>query len=110
LQLRPRPYCQPSSKVSAEIFSKVDVDTEVGGITEPEFEVGFRTRAKAFGNVSGKVDDCSGISSSDAATASAPLIVAVSGPDVDFFLQSLESHRSLPLSEFLRKTGHVPPA
>jgi len=82
-QLRTRTYRQPSSKISAEIVSRVEVETEEGGKTEPELEDGPRFCARSCSVVSGAADNYSELSSIfSAATASAPPFIVVKVPVV----------------------------
>jgi hypothetical protein len=94
-QLRPRTYCQPSSKVSAETVSRVEVETNVGGNPEPEFKNESRICAGACSVVSRAADDCSEPSSIfSAATVCAPLFVAVNVPVVGFLRRRPSTPRS----------------
>jgi hypothetical protein len=101
-QLRRRTCCQPSSKVSAEIVSKVEVETKVDHKTEPEFKDGSRICARTCSLVSRAADNYFEFSSSFSATASAPPFVAVKVPGVGF-LPRRPNIRVNPLSELLRK-------
>jgi len=85
LHFRQRTCCQPSSKISAESVSKVEVETKVGGKTEPEFEDGSRICARTCSVISGAADNYSAFSSTfSAAAASALPFLAVKVPVVGF--------------------------